>query len=66
VIETVQDNHSYNMDELLSYLLREMESRDSLAAANIKNNDRYKREMKMSTHYRRMYEAAKFYRLNPQ
>ena len=67
MIETIEDNHSWNMDELLSYLLREKEQRYSLWAANEERNpERAKREKQMSEHYQRMYEAARFYRKAPE
>jgi hypothetical protein len=61
-IETVGNDHSANMDELLIYLITEAQSRQDLAHAYIEDSDRYKRESDMALHYERMYEAAKFYR----
>ena len=62
-IETVENNHSFNMDELLTYLLREAENRRKLAVANMRTNpERSERESAMETHYRRFYQAAIHYR----
>ena len=65
MIETIEGEHSNNMDELLNYLIRKHESRYELWVANggTKGKEEMsKQDLKMSEDYRRMYEAARFYR----
>lgn len=62
MIHTVDDDHSNNFDELLDYLCRERVARHEIAAANVRNEDQYKREMAMADHYARFYQAAIHYR----
>ena len=65
MIETIEGNHSYNLDELLNYLLREKESRLELSVANTRSNPaQSNRELAMADHYRRFYDAARHYRTN--
>lgn len=61
--KTIEDDHSHNMDELLTYLCQEQDSRKSLSIANLTlNPDRSKSEQVASEGYRRMYLAARHYR----
>ena len=62
MIETEEGNHSLNMDELLTYLVREKRNRIDLAIANARDVDRSQREQAMADHYQRMYDAAAHYR----
>ena len=65
MIETIEGEHSNNMDELLNYLIKKQEWRYKLWVANggTKGKEEMsKQDLKMSEDYRRMYEAARFYR----
>ena len=63
MIKTIDGDHSHNMDELLTYLLQEQDSRHGFSIANLQlNPDRSKSEQAASDNYRRMYLAARHYR----
>jgi hypothetical protein len=63
MIETEDGNHSYNMDELLTYLRNEAKSRHDLAVCNcVVNPELSSRDSAMEINYMRMYEAAIYYR----
>ena len=63
MIETIEGDHSFNMDELLTYLLKAKNSQHDLSVANMELKPaQSKRHSAMELHYRRMYEAALHYR----
>ena len=62
-LTTIEGNHSYNLDELLTFLKEEKGVRWWIAVANAnKNKAIYERESAASDNYQRMYDAAQHYR----
>lgn len=60
-IETVEGDHSFNFDELLTQLSSRADQYKEMAADNW--NKAIATDYKEAeAHYRRMYEAARFYR----